>query len=469
MDKNRRIARRKFIKYLSSLGLGISTSNALGGLHLLQHHGFYNNAVFYDGNYKALICIYLSGGNDSFNMLVPMEAKAYADYASTRSELAIERTRLLPIRPLNTNGVEYGLHPVMKNVQRLFETEKLAFVVNIGTLIQPTAPEEVLKESVPLPLGLFSHSDQTHQWMTGWPHERTLKGWGGKIADRMRSVNPSGEISMNISLSGTNVFQQGHHTIEFSVSVEDELLGIINYGMEDYSTYWSEYTRGIDSTLERNYAHPFDRTYAEVLRKARDAYRDFNAAMQQVGPLQTPFGDDELSKAMRRIVQIIKANQYLGFQRQIYFVEVPGWDNHDELLNNHAELLESLDTAVGSLWDGLVEIAAQDQVVVFVMTEFARTLTSNGNGTDHAWGGNVFVFGGQVRGRRFYGEYPDLSLGAERMIYRQALVPTLATDLYFAELAKWFGLHNSDIHDIFPNLSNFHSMSQGMPLGFLPG
>jgi len=296
---------------------------------------------------------------------------------------------------------------------------------------------------------------------------RTSVGWGGRLADRMRDVNPDNSISMNISISGSNIFQQGESTIEFTVSPRGNTFGYYNYGKEDYWRYYVDYSRGIDTLSEARYNDLFRDTYAGIMRNARDAYILFSEALQSIEPINTAFPESRMGDAMKRIVEIIQANKVLGFRRQIFFVRMGGWDNHDELLNNHRDNLRVVDQAVGAFWKALEEINATQNVVLFNMTEFARTLTSNGNGTDHAWGGNVFVLGGPVRGRRIYGEYPSLALKADRMVYRQALVPTRSIDEYFAELAKWFGMHDSDIHEIFPNLSNFHDMRRGLPFGFL--
>ncbi len=455
------------MKWLSAVGLGMSTYNTWGSMRMLSMTSMWNSATFYDNDYKALVCLFLSGGNDSYNMLVPLDNRAYNDYATTRSELALDKSKLLKINPLNTRGKKYGLHPSLQNMQQLFESRHLAFLVNIGALIQPTEPEEVRKKSVPLPLGLFSHSDQQKHWMTAMPHRRTSVGWGGRIADRMRDVNPDNSISMNISISGSNIFQQGESTIEFTVSPRGNTFGYYNYGKEDYWRYYVDYSRGIDSLSEARYNDLFRDTYAGIMRNARDAYILFSEALHSIDPISTAFPESRLGDAMKRIVEIIQANKVLGFRRQIFFVRMGGWDNHDELLNNHEDNLRVVDQAVGAFWQALEEINATQNVVLFNMTEFARTLTSNGNGTDHAWGGNVFVLGGPVRGKRIYGEYPSLALKADRMIYRQALVPTRSIDEYFAELAKWFGMHDSDIHEIFPNLSNFHEMRRGLPFGFL--
>ncbi len=466
MSRNN-INRRKFISDLTKTGIGLSTFSTLGGLNLLQGASLFNSDIYApSADYKVLVCLFLHGGNDSYNMLVPL-GNEYNTYAKTRTNLAIPDTDLLEIRPTNTGGKRYGLHPGMPELQKLFNKRKAAFLANIGTLIQPVTPQQVEDESVPLPLGLFSHLDQAIEWMTASPHKRVLKGWGGKIADRLTSLNPDNNISMNFSLSGTNTFQQGLSTIEFSVNPYSNNYGFRNYGENEYSSYWTDYTHTIDSFLERTYKDPFKQTYINTLKDARDSYLTFGEAMKQTEEVTVEFPQNYLGNSFKRVARIIKANQLLGFKRQIFYIGYGGWDNHDELLDNHRTLLEAVDTSIGAFYRALEEINAADNTVLFSMSEFGRTLTSNGNGTDHAWAGNSFVVGGNVNGKKIYGEYPSLDLQNEELIFRETLIPTRSTDEYFAELAKWFGAGNSDINEIFPNLSNFHDINSGLPFGFL--
>ncbi len=461
------IRRRKFISDLTKTGIGLSTFSTLGGLNLLKGATLFNSSIYEpSADYKVLVCLFLGGGNDSYNMLVPM-GKDYSTYETTRTNLALSEDQLLEIKPTNTPGKRFGLHPRLDELQALFNNGNAAFISNIGTLINPVTPQEIEDDTAELPLGLFSHLDQAIEWMTASPHKRILKGWGGKIADRMTAQNPPNNIPMNFSLSGTNTFQQGLSTIEFAINPYSTSYGFRNYGEREYSTYWTDYTHAIDSLLEHPYKDPFKQTYANVLRDSRDAYLTFGDAMENTEDITTEFRTTRLSQSFKRIAKVIKANQILGFKRQIFFVDYGGFDNHDELLDNHNTLLREVNDAVGAFYRALEEINAAQNTVLFSMSEFARTLTSNGNGTDHAWGGHSFVVGGNVNGKKIYGEYPSLDLNNDEFIYRETVVPTHSTDEYFAELAKWFGVGNSDINDIFPNLKNFHNINSGLPFGFI--
>ncbi|MBL7904108.1 MAG: DUF1501 domain-containing protein [Bacteroidales bacterium] len=424
----------------------------------------FNNSGSGD-EYKAMVFILLHGGNDSFNMLIPRSAEAYNEYAATRSNLAIPQNQLLTINPLVFDGRDYGLHPTLSGIQNLFENNKLAFVCNVGTLVEPATKQQIYEESVQTPLGLFSHSDQQQQWQSGRPHERTNIGWGGRIADLVHSVNPNEEISMNISLNGINVFQYGQEVIPYVIN-ESGSIGLMNYNAGDL--FHQLRSQAVNSMLERDYSDVFKNTYVNTVKTSNDASFMFQSAIDAVPDFTTPFVDNELSRQLRMVAKTIAARNSLGAARQIFFVQLGDWDHHDELLVKHTDRLTALNDAVTYFQGVMEELNVAENVTSFTISDFARTLTSNGNGTDHAWGGNAFVFGGPVNGRKLYGTFPSLALNSELDLFDGVLIPTTATDLYFAELAKWFGLSNSDINMIFPNLTNFFDLNTGgQPLGFM--
>lgn len=415
--------------------------------------------------YKAMVFILLHGGNDSYNMLIPRSAAAYNEYAATRSNLAIPQNELLPINPLVPDERFFGLHPDLAGIQQLFENNKLAFVCNVGTLVEPATKQQIYEESVQTPLGLFSHSDQQQQWQSGRPHERTNIGWGGRIADLVHSVNPNEDISMNISLNGINVFQYGQEVIPYVIN-ESGSIGLMNYNAGDL--FHQLRSQAVNSMLERDYSDVFKNTYVNTVKTSNDTSHMFQSAIDAVPDFTTPFTDNELSRQLRMVAKTIAARNSLGASKQIFFVQLGDWDHHDELLVKHSDRLTILNDAVTYFQGVMEELNVSENVTSFTISDFARTLTSNGNGTDHAWGGNAFVFGGSVIGKKLYGTYPGLALNNELDLYDGVLIPTTATDLYFAELAKWFGLSNSDINMIFPNLTNFFDLNGGgQPLGFM--
>ncbi len=420
-----------------------------------------------DDEYKALVFVLMSGGNDSFNMLIPRGNPEYNEYAATRSNLAIPQSDILSINPLVTDGREFGLHPALPGLQNLFENGKLAFVCNIGTLVEPTTKTDFLDGTVQTPLGLFSHYDQQQQWQSGRPHERTNIGWGGRIADMLQSANGNGQISMNISLNRINVFQYGQEVVPYVINKQGS-IGIEGYGQEYF--FNSLRTNALDTMLEHDYNDVYKNTYVNTIKTSNDAAIMFQEAVDAVPEFNANFPEyNHLADQLRMVAKTIAARDTLDFSRQVFFVEINSFDHHSELLNAHEERMGQVNDALTYFQAVMDELGVSGQVTTFTVSDFGRTLTSNGNGTDHAWGGNVMVMGGSVNGKNMFGEYPSLDLNNDLILYdRGVVIPTTPTDMYFAELAKWFGISNSDIHTILPNLSNFFDMNSGdLPLGFM--
>lgn len=466
-----KINRRSFLGQASCAALGSSTLfSSLIGLKALNAAAA-SSAFGGSEEYKALVCVLLSGGHDSFNMLVPTSASEYNEYQASRSNLALEKDTLLPLDVVNGDGRTFGLNPAMTDVQRLFNERKISLVSNIGTLIQPVTRQQVWDEMAAVPLGLFSHSDQIMQWQTALPHQRSASvGWGGKVADLIRDMNTNQDISMNVSLSGTNIFQTGDHTIEYAIDAYNGSIGIDGYVKEDmYDVFNVMRSKAIDNMLEYEYQDIFKKTYVDVIRKSRDGHLLFSGALQNVGELTTAFSDNYVSQSFKMIARTMAAREELGMKRQIFFLDFGGWDHHDELLNNQFGMLNVLSAALGEFDKALQEINLNDCVTTFTVSEFGRTLTSNGNGTDHAWGGNVLVMGGNhLNGGRILGQYPSLALESDLDIGGGVFLPTTSTDQYFAEIARWFGVANSELNTLFPNLENFYDISSSsLPLGFL--
>lgn len=412
-----------------------------------------------------MVCILLSGGNDSFNTLIPRTGQAHLDYLNTRSSMAISLGDILPINPIGMTAGSFGVHPNMPEVQQMFQDGKLAFVSNVGTLVEPTTKNQYFSGSHPLPLGLYSHSDQMQHWQTGRPQERSSIGWGGRIADLVNDMNSNESISMNISLTGTNLFQRGNETVEYSIN-ENGGVGIAGYGDEWIVEQLR--SQAIDNMLDQSYSDIYKKTYMNTVKSSHEASLEFQEAIEGVAPLQHEFAETSLSQQLRMIATTMAARETLGFQRQIFFVAYDGWDHHDELLNIHSEMSGTLSRALSDFDAAMTELGLQDSVTTFTISDFARTLTSNGNGTDHGWGGNAMVMGGAVNGQRIYGEYPSLALGNPLDVWDGVLIPTTSADEYMAELALWFGVSPSDVDMILPNLVNFYDTSSpDLPLGFL--
>ncbi|MGF1451255.1 MAG: DUF1501 domain-containing protein [Opitutales bacterium] len=418
-------------------------------------------------DYRALVCLFLAGGNDSFNMLVPRETSEYAAYQNIRKDLALTDTELTPQEITDAaSGKRYAIHPSMPQLRNLYNSGDLAFVANCGTLVRPTTLADYNSRTA-LPLGLFSHSDQISQWQTSVPNKRLGKGWGGRTADLLHSLNDSQQISMNISVSGSNVFQSGDTIVPYSITPDGSVLiegdnqsSAINIGR----------SAAIDSALDQQYANLFKETFVRRTRAAKDAAEAFQSAVQNA-PITTPFPDTRLGRELRMVAQAINAHSGLGQRRQTFFVQFGGWDHHDEVLNNQQYMLRLVDEAVAAFHAALVEIGMLDKVTLFEASDFGRTLTSNNRGSDHAWGGHYFVMGGAVKGGQLYGQYPDLADGSQFGSLdtgRGRLIPQVSVDEFSAEMALWLGVQPSDLDTVFPNIGNFYAPGgTAPPVGFL--
>jgi uncharacterized protein (DUF1501 family) len=458
--------RRTFLKQAGLVGAGLSTAGS-SIFNLKNINAFAGQNIGGAPDYKALVCIYLGGGSDSFNMLIPRSNSEYNAYQQSRSNLAIPQDNLLPINPTNAGGIEYGLYPNMTNLQSLFEQGKMCFMANMGTLIDYTTKDQYYNGTGQFPLGLFSHSDQTNQWQSASPGERLNKGWAGRISDLLNDTNSNQKFSMNLSFSGTNIFQSSNEQIEFSVS---------SSGANTLSGYAKDYDWGhdkkrsfaLDSLMSHEYNDPFKNTYRKLFRSSIDDSIFFNEIIDNIPDLLEEEVNNYLRDNLNMVAKIMAARDQLGFSRQIFFLDIGNWDTHDNLFVDLDQNFGTLDRALGKFQKAIEQLGLSDNVVTFTMSEFGRTLTSNGNGTDHAWGGNVLAIGGPVKGKKIYGEYPMLELDNNIDIGGGVLIPSTPNDLYFAELALWFGVPQSDLHDVLPNLGNFYAQgSSHAPLDFL--
>jgi len=469
MSDVKNVSRRKFVRQVSCAGMGYMTlMNSLLNFKAMNAAAISNSSI---NGYKAIVCILQAGGNDSFNMLIPRNTSKYNEYLAARSNLAIPQNEILPIYPTNSDGNQYGVHPNMSGVQNLFNSGKLSFLTNVGTLIGPLTKSEYVNNSVSLPLGLFSHSDQIQQWQTAILDNRTITGWGGKIADLIGDQNGNPRISMNVTLSGTNIFQTGNNTIEYAISNEGS-IGMQGHNPQSDWIFEQLKTQAINNIIEHNYQDIFKNTYAKTLVNARDNHAEFTSALNTfngfAGGMFNP--ENPVSQDLRMIAHTIAVRNTLDFKRQIFFVTVGGWDHHDELLDTQYDMLGGLSQALSEFNTGLQAIGMENDVLTFTISEFGRTLTSNGDGTDHAWGGNVMVMGGNslINGQKIYGTYPSLILEGPSDVGDGVILPTTSTDEYFAEISKWFGVPNSDLGFLFPQLGNFYNInSNAMPIGFI--
>ena len=450
------ISRREFLGQASCAAVG---SSALFStlLTLRLANSLSAQTAPASGDYKALVCLFLAGGNDSWNMLVPTTAGEYAAYAKARANLALAPDTILGLTPNNLGGRTLGLHPSMPELRDLFNAGKLGFVSNVGSLIRPLSLADYRAGSA-LPVSLYSHADQVKQWQTCIPDARTAIGWGGRAADIIASLNDPSLVSMNISLSGQNIFLTGQNAFTYSIGASGA-TALTGYNAAAVNSLTAQRTKAVDGMLGQQYQSLFEQTYANTTRESIDAYQQFSSALSGI-TLSTviPTGNSVASN-LAMVAKTIAARAKLGVRRQIFFVMLGGFDLHDNLLTNHPGLLSTVSKGVNTFWLALNEIGMQDQVTLFSASDFARTLTSNGDGSDHAWGANHFVMGGAVAGRQVFGDptagyYPDLQNSAAIDTGQGRLIPGVAVDEYARDLLSWFGVSDANLDYVLPAFSS---------------
>jgi uncharacterized protein (DUF1501 family) len=481
------LSRRSFIKQLNCAAVGTSAIlNTLLNLKLA-------NSISAQGgpmDNKALVCIFLSGGCDSFNMLVPYEQSAYDAYALSRGAygttggLALDRGAL---RTLSAPSANFALHPSCANLQAMANgtgafagKRRLSFIANIGTLIQPiskaqfNAWENGNNAALPVPKALFSHSDQVEQWQTAVPQGMAqLSGWAGRCADILHGYYNTGANSMSISLGGNNYFQAGNSTQQFVITP----TGALNFEGDTGGAAGNPLqlkNATLRSTLDQTYTNLLTESFSRITRNSDDAQQlfqvQFSSGAADLGStVNALFPNTTLGNTLKAVAKTIKIRTQLGLRRQTFFVNYSGWDHHAELLNTQAGMLSTLDAALGAFQQALELLGLQNDVTTFSCSDFSRTLRSNGYGTDHAWGANAMVFGGKVDGGKIFGTYPNLALDGPDDVGRGGrLLPTTSADVYFAELLKWFGVSPGNMGYVLPNIANFwNPNSVTAPLGFI--
>jgi len=424
--------------------------------------GFGAPAPFND--YRALVCVFLHGGNDSFNMLVPNTDAEYNAYAASRQNLAIPRVDLLPISPVSqTPGSEaYGLHPAMAELKTLFESGSAAFVANLGPLVEPTTKTQFENESVVLPPQLFSHNDQQSQWHSLKGVNTSKTGWAGRMADLIRTEVANQRMATNASVSGTSLFQSADSTIAY-VMGQDGPLQFEGFSTDPTSILFDQ-RAAFQGVLDAQYGSIYERGFANIQSRAVAAADTVSAAItnaENAGVITTTFPGTPLGRQLSTVAKLIASRVELDMQRQIFFVGIGGFDSHDNQNQDQPGLLGGVSDALAAFYSATVEIGIADSVTAFTQSDFGRTLTSNGDGTDHAWAGNQIVLGGAVNGRDIYGDYPTLEIGGPEDVGGGRMIPSTSADQYAATLAKWFGIPDVDLDIVAPNLSNFAQRDLG--------
>jgi uncharacterized protein (DUF1501 family) len=486
--------RRDFIRQAACAALGTAALTAF-----VRDLRFINSAVAQSNigpdDYKALVCLFLSGGNDANNLIIPTIPSEWDDYAAIRSEvLAIPLSgapyNVLPISPLSSDGHEYGFHPACPELVTLFQEGKLAPLFNVGTLVFPMTRAEYQAGILQRPPQLFSHADQVTQWQTSIPDQPPLTGWGGRCADLLAAVQPNAPISLSISLAGANTFEVGNIVSQYAVSTSGAIA---------LSSVTGTRLNALTNLLALPYPHLQTRAHANVTTHAIETGALLNNAIVTTAEpptgtwnWATPFPtsitpptggtafNTGLGAQLKMVARLIEAGRRnaasggFGMKRQIFFCQVGGYDTHTNqttVVNgtpvptqgSHANLLAEISQCVFAFQRAMEQLGAADSVTLFTGSDFGRTFPCNGQGSDHGWGSHHLIVGGAVKGRRTYGRFPTLAVNGPDDTSTGRWIPTTACDQYFATLASWFGVDSSNLATVFPNLGRFATPN----LGFL--
>jgi uncharacterized protein (DUF1501 family) len=395
-------------------------------------------------DYKALVCIFMFGGNDSNNMVIPIDSR-YTAYQTMRGPVALASGAVLP-----AGGSGFGFHPSMVNVQRMFNENRAAAVFNVGTLVRPTTKATLNNTS--LPKNLYSHSDQVQQWQTSDPNGGGT-GWGGRLND-IASLANTGALPPGITVNGGNsLFLSGPVTKGLSFSNPD------SYGFQTFGNGDAMAARlgSLQKLLTFDSGLKLVSAANGVLGESIKSAQEIEGALSGAPALPVAFPNSGLGEQLAQVAQIIAVRDSLGMSRQIFFAGMGGFDNHENLLANHAQLMQTIDEAMNAFQLTMEARGTADRVTMFTESEFNRTGNANANqGTDHAWGGHHLVVGGAVAGGRMYGTFPTHELrGPDDAEDRGNWIPTTALDQYGATLGGWFGVSDDNLRVIFPNLANF--------------
>jgi uncharacterized protein (DUF1501 family) len=477
MCKKHDHTRRQFLRTASFASMaGVSASPFLIGLNSMAAMAQNNTAP----DYKALVCVFLQGGNDGHGTVIATDPDSYSAFTQARSGapgLAYPITELLPIT-LQTpqSGRTFALNPYLTGVQNLFNAGRAAIVANTGTLIVPATKAQVNASSVPLPDSLFSHFDQTASWQAVASNlgsgERV--GWGGAVADLIESMNMnSNSMFTCISTSGIALFLSGQTSFQLNCTPAGP---IPISGLAQPLFGGSGGTNALNSILSADEANLFAQEYEVVIQRSIQAQATLATSMLPAGaggvpnptqfldPTTKKLTDNPLAASLQTVARIIGGRAGLGVTRQIFYVQLGSFDTHNNQAQLHATLLTQLGDAL-EYFDGLMtSMGIGNQVTSFTASDFGRTLTSNSNGTDHGWGSHHFVVGGAVQGQNMYGQYPVIGVNQANDLGAGRLIPTTSVDQYAGTLAKWFGLSDGQIRTVLPNFGNFGSSPY---LGFM--
>ncbi len=427
-------------------------------------------------DYKALVCIFLFGGNDSGNTLVPYDTTEYNRYLTAREGSTSRpygvtrlRTDLLPITTASvTDGRSFALPKEMSALKALYDSGKAAVIANVGMLSAVTTRAQMDAGSVELPPQLFSHSDQATFWQAGVPSYTTSTGWGGRVVDALAAANAGGRVSASVSIAGTNLWQVGNQVIPFPIDAEDGATGL--YSMEE-----AAYSRAMNAMLAANRNNIFEREIVRVYKRSiagtqavADALLENNsldAQFPRSAPPEVPGPargwHASLMSQLSTVARMIAARNLLGMRRQTFFVSIGGFDMHNSL-EYHRFALQAISDAMAKFYTVTDSLGIANKVTTFTASDFGRPLQINGTGSDHGWGAHHLVVGGDVNGGNLYGQFPNMLTSGQNYTGNQGhLIPSTSVDQYAATMAKWFGVSNDDMTIALPNIGRFPTRDLG--------
>jgi len=422
-------------------------------------------------DYRALVCVFLNGGNDASNLIIPT-GSGYGAYATARSVLALPQSNLLPLAPKTTDGRTFGLHPSMAEIHNLFGSGRAALLANVGTLVEPTTRTQYQAGTVKLPRQLFSHNDQQVQWQSSVPDRPFTSGWGGRAADLINALNENNQVSMSVSLNGFNNFQVGDTVTQLSVnpaSVAVPKGGSVAFSQTTGGNNPARYSAQKDLFAGGN-VNPnlFAAAFGGLSKDAIDTSELLGGVLNSAPVLGTTFPTTTLGNQLKTIAYLISIASQLNLRRQVFFARIGGWDTHadqvddvDRAIGAHADLLRQVSQAMNAFYQSTVELGCSNQVTAFTASDFGRTYGSNGDGTDHGWGSHHIVVGGAVKGGDIYGRMPTLTVGGPDDTTNGRWIPTTSVDEYGATLARWFGVGDTDLSIAFPNIGRFAKPNLG--------
>jgi uncharacterized protein (DUF1501 family) len=459
MNSSHDLTRRRFIGRACS---AVGATGMLSALAQLRMIG----ALAADSvptDYKALVCLFLYGGNDSNNLLVPTDNADYNLYATDRSVLALTQSSLLPIMPkAYSDGRTWGLHPSVPEIQQLFSQGNLALLANTGTLVQPVTLAQYNAGTVALPPQLFSHANQQVQWQSSVPDQPFTTGWGGRLADIVNALNTNPKISMSVSVAGENSFQVANTVSQFAVNPTG---AVVLSGMTGNSVATQRFAaqQNILNLQEQNL---FEAAFGGMTTGAIADSQLLNSVLAAAPKLTTVFPATSIANQLQMIAKMIASAPQLGLTRQVFFASLGGFDLHSDQLTAHATLLSQLSQALSSFNAATIELGVQNQVTTFTASDFSRTFNTNGTndgtaGSDHGWGSHHMIMGGAVKGGDIYGQVPLLELGGPEDTGRGRWIPTTSVDEYAATLATWFGVSPTNLPTVLPNIGRFASSNLG--------